>query len=55
MGKLYENYREESYTKQRDFYEPGYAERNSSLNEGQDYTKEEKNFWHLILRFLALY
>lgn len=44
MGKLYENYREESYTKQRDFYEPGYAERNSSLNEGQDYTKEVENF-----------
>tara|TARA_B100000963_G_scaffold331558_1_gene322410 strand:- start:1217 stop:2101 length:885 start_codon:yes stop_codon:yes gene_type:complete len=44
MASLYSNYREESYTKQRDFYEPGYADRNSSLNEGQDYTKQVESF-----------
>lgn len=44
MSRLYANYREESYTKQRDFYEPGYADRNLSLNEGQEYTKEVERF-----------
>lgn len=51
MNKLYKNYRGQEYTKQRDLYEPGYAERNSSLNEGQDYTKDVERFLEPYLKF----
>jgi len=45
-SRLYANYREEEYTKLRDFYEPGYAARNDDLNigYGQKYVKDIECF-----------
>jgi SAM-dependent methyltransferase len=47
-ARLYKDYRGDEYTKLRDFYEPGYASRNTKLNSGQDYI-------HLIESFLSPY
>jgi hypothetical protein len=42
--KLYKDYRGIDYTKLRDFYEPGYSERNKTLNYNIDYMETIENF-----------
>ncbi len=44
MAKLYDGYREEAYSKTRDFYEPGYYERNKVIQFEIKYKKEIENF-----------
>ena len=44
MGLLYEGYREENYSKIRDFYEPGYIERNKVIQAQIKYIKDIENF-----------
>ncbi len=45
-SRLYANYREEEYSELRDFYEPGYSERNDDLNTGygQKYVSDLEYF-----------
>lgn len=45
MEKLYQDYRGEWYVKQREFYEPGYREKNEALGKGYNY--REKIEWFL--------
>ena len=40
LVSLYNNYRDQEYTNLRDFYEPGYKDRNTSLCSGIDYIPE---------------
>tara|TARA_B100001093_G_scaffold518020_1_gene601407 strand:+ start:3003 stop:3872 length:870 start_codon:yes stop_codon:yes gene_type:complete len=51
LSRLYENYRGEEYTKLRDNYEPGYADRNKNLNSGQKYTEDIHTFLEPHLKF----
>ena len=44
MTNLYEGYREEKYSKIRDFYEPGYYERNKIIQSQIKYKNEIENF-----------
>lgn len=44
MSNLYENYREDEYTKLRDFYEPGYAEKNIIMQQGIKYKSDIEMF-----------
>lgn len=44
MGRLYQDYRGESYTRQRDALEPGYAERNKALLQGGGYRDQVEAF-----------
>ncbi len=51
LSRLYEDYRGEEYTKIRDMYEPGYAERNKNLDVGQEYTQDIQTFLEPHLNF----
>jgi hypothetical protein len=44
MSKLYHNYRQKDYTNTRDFYEPGYFEKNEIINQGIKYKKDIEDF-----------
>jgi hypothetical protein len=44
MSKLYDGYREETYSRTRDFYEPGYYERNKVIQSEIKYKDEIENF-----------
>ena len=44
MSLLYDDYRGETYTKMRDFYEPGYALKNCQMESGIKYKPEIENF-----------
>jgi len=44
MSSLYRNYREDEYTKLRDFYEPGYAEKNATMQQGIKYKSDIELF-----------
>jgi hypothetical protein len=44
LKKLYKNYREKEYVDLRDFYEPGYKERNNELALGINYTNKIEQF-----------
>lgn len=44
LNNLYDGYREQRYADLRDFYEPGYKQRNASLNEGINCIPEIEEF-----------
>jgi len=44
LGKLYADYRGDSYNSQREHYEPGYSSRNDALNAGIEYIPEIEKF-----------
>ena len=44
MNQLYADYRGEDYTRERDTWEPGYAQRNASLVAGVTYLEETERF-----------
>lgn len=44
MKSLYDGYREEQYTELREWYEPGYRQRNDALNAGIDYIPDIERF-----------
>lgn len=44
MERLYKNYRDESYVRLREHYEPGYRERNEDLLKGISYLQEIESF-----------
>ena len=44
MSNLYANYREDEYTILRDFYEPGYAEKNQTMQDGIKYKPDIELF-----------
>ena len=44
MSSLYANYREDEYTIIRDFYEPGYAEKNKTMQDGIKYKPDIELF-----------
>ena len=51
LNRLYDGYRDERYTALREFYEPGYRARNTSLNAGVNYVSQIEDFLkpHLTL------
>lgn len=51
MHSLYDGYRDERYTELREKYEPGYSERNDSLEAGVGYLAEIEEFLTPHLRF----
>ena len=51
LENLYSDYRGVEYNKLRDFYEPGYAQRNDGLNAGVNYIKEIEDFLRPHLKF----
>jgi SAM-dependent methyltransferase len=51
LEKLYDDYRGEKYNALREFYEPGYTERNESLNAGIEYLREIEKFLEPYLTF----
>lgn len=44
MQRLYHNYRDETYARQRDALEPGYAQRNTTLLQGGGYSAQVEAF-----------
>jgi len=48
MKNLYENYRESKYIEVRDFYEPGYKDKQKNLDVAIGYKKEIENFLSFI-------
>ncbi len=44
MGRLYKNYRDDSYSNLREHYEPSYRVRNEGLIQGVNYLKEVEAF-----------
>ena len=44
MSRLYKNYRQGDYVELRDKYEPGYRERNETLNSGYNYLQKVEEF-----------
>jgi len=51
LSKLYQDYRGQQYTELREYYEPGYADRNESIKAGCDYIHEVENFLRPYLTF----
>ncbi len=51
LSNLYKDYRGEEYNALRESYEPGYTERNNSLNAGIGYIKEIEDFLRPHLAF----
>lgn len=44
MARLYDNYRSEEYVNTRDMYEPGYREKNKTLNDGYRYMDQTEEY-----------
>jgi len=51
MANLYDGYREEEYTTLREYYEPGYKERNDALKLPLSYKREIEDFLSPLLEF----
>ena len=51
LGRLYSDYRGESYNKLREFYEPGYSLRNENLKAGIEYIEDIEKFLEPHLKF----
>jgi len=51
LSKLYEDYRGYQYNALRELYEPGYTERNKSLDAGVDYIRDVEDFLQPHLNF----
>ena len=51
MSNLYKNYRDEEYVNLRDYYEPGYKERNKLILNGNNYISLVEEFLKPYLKF----